>query len=173
MKKKLTLVLVALFCICAPAGAGAAVEDLKVGAALTYGSDSDFGVGARVEYPLEEWVPNLGIAGGLNVFFPRDPYTGWWEVNAAALYHFDVSDTFIPYAGAGLAFASWKRRDTRSDFFGVITTRDNSSDSSFLLNAIGGCSFEFDLGFTPFVEARIGLGGGNGLEITAGALIGF
>lgn len=173
MNKKVLVVLVALFSLGAPTGAGAAMEDLLAGAALSHGSRSDFGVGARVEYPLETLLPNLAVAGGLNIFFPRNPYDGWWEVNAAALYHFELYKSYTPYAGAGFAFASWKRQEKRFDDFGLRIGSSAERDSSIAVNAIGGCKFDFDLGFTPFVEARLGIGGGNGLEITAGALIGF
>lgn len=173
MKRRQTMAVLALLCIATPAGAFADAEGLLVGAAITNGSDSDFGLGARVEYPLEAWLPNLGIAGGLNVFFPGDPYDSWWEINAAALYHFEVNETFTPYAGAGLGFASWKKQYTDDDFFGFSSIRRSARDSSFGLSAIGGCKFNFDIGVTPFVEARVGVGGGNTLEITAGALIGF
>ena len=173
MKKGLSAALVSLCFLSAPAWAFAGLEDLKVGAALTGGSSSGFGVGARVEYALDVLLPNLGVAGGVNVFFPSDPYDGWWEINAAALYRFEVTDWLTPYAGGGLAFASWKKQYPDDEYSGFSSQRPSEHHSSFAVNAIGGCTFDFDIGFTPFVEVRGGVGGGNGLEITAGALIGF
>lgn len=173
MKRRLTMAVLALFCVGAPSTASAEAEGLMVGAAITNGSDSDFGLGARIEHPLDLVVPNLGIAGGLNVFFPSDPYESWWEVNAAALYHFELSEMFTPYAGAGIGYASWKKQYPQVDAFGFSTPRGSAHDSSFSLSAIGGFKLNFDIGVTPFVEARVGVGGGNTLEITAGALIGF
>jgi len=167
------MAVLALLCLGASSTASADAEGLMLGAAITNGSDSDFGLGARVEYPLDLLLPNLGIAGGLNVFFPGDPYDSWWEVNAAALYHFEVNETFTPYTGAGLGYAIWKKQYPTTDFFGLNSPRGSAHDSSFSLSAIGGCKFNFDIGFTPFVEARVGVGGGNTLEVTAGALIGF
>ena len=163
----------AVLCLSAPPAAFAGMEDLKVGVAITNGSDSDFGLGARVEYDLAAVVPNLGIAGGLNLFFPGDPYDSWWEVHTAALYRFKVDETFTPYAGGGLTFASWGKKNQDYDPFGTSSGNGTAHDSSFALTVIGGCAFDFDIGFTPFIEARVGVGGGNSLEITTGALIGF
>ena len=169
--KRMLMAVAVLFCLGVPPGAFAAVDGLLVGAAITNGSDSDLGLGARVEYSLEALLPNLGIAGGLNFFFPRDPYDSWWEVNAAALYHFYVNETFTPYAGAGFALASWEEQLPVDADSGAPPA--SAHDSSFALNLLGGCKFDFGIGFTPFVEARVGVGGGNGLEITAGGLFEF
>ena len=105
-----------------------------MGAAIAIGDDSDFGFGARVEYDLDVVLPNLGIAGGLNFFFPGDPYDSWWELDTAALYRFKVNEMFTPYAGGGLTFASWGNAPGDEDPFIAGSGTGAARDSSFSLS---------------------------------------
>lgn len=150
-----------------------------VGAALTNGGDSDFGVGARIEYPLDALMPNLSITGSFNYFFPSSDDT-WWEFNANALYSFPVNEMFTPYVGAGINYASWKYTttiyyDIWDDYYFSRGReyRRSYSDSATSLNVIGGCKLNLNAGFTPFIEARMGVGDNEQFEITAGVLFGF
>jgi opacity protein-like surface antigen len=175
MARRLTLVLAALYCFAVPAGALAAMDGLMAGAAITFGDDSGIGISARGEYPLESsLVSNVSIAGSLNLSFPSDPIQSWWQVSADALYNFGVNEMFRPYAGAGLKFASWQKKNSAPNYDFSSSSYDESiSDFSVALDGIGGCKFDFDIGFLPFVEARIGVGGGNNFEMMVGVLYVF
>ncbi len=138
-------------------------QEVHVGGQLSYGDDSDFGLGPRVVFD----DPSLGefrIVGTFDLFFPDSPSgtdVDYWEINGNGIYDFQLrnSPNTIPYVGAGLNIAH------ASVGSGVL----NASDTQLGINLLGG--FEFVVGSVrPFVELRVELEGGEQFVISGGVL---
>jgi hypothetical protein len=151
-----------------------AAQAQRFGPQLSFGTDSDFGIGGRVEF-------NLGSAVGASGAFSRmfglasfdyffldcdtaltDFDCSWWELNANAAIPI-TSSTVDPYVGGGLNFAR-VAIDTG-------TPGIEGSDSEVGLNLLGGLRFPLG-GLSAFGEARFELAGGDQLVLTFGALFG-
>ena len=157
-------------------GAAPAEAQLAFGPQLSFGTDSDLGIGARVEVPVGHMVSSTGVfaamkmIGSFDYFFidcgdgvSDDVDCSYWELNANAAVPIPV-EGFSPYAGAGLnvGHAAVDFEDDAFDDF-------DSSDTEAGVNLLGGINFPVG-GMAAFAEGRLELGGGEQFVITAGVL---
>src|SRR2546425_10163934 len=82
------------------------------GPELNWGSDVDFGIGARGVFPLQSPFPKTPLDGivSFDYFFPSHPSgtsAHYWEINGNVAYRFRVParSSLGPYAGSGLNIA--------------------------------------------------------------------
>lgn len=166
MKKVLTTVLALAAALAFVAAPAAAIEGMpiKVGVQGNFGDDVDFGVGARVEYNLEEMVGMpIAAVGSFDYFFPGDTFgvdVTYWEINANAIYGIPVTEMITPYAGAGLNIAHAS----------ASAGGASASDTEFGANVLAGAKFDIGMMFTPFAEFRLELSGGEQWVVTGGVL---
>lgn len=158
MKK--SLVMVALL-LCMAGVNPASGQDFRWGPELSLGTDTDFGIGARLEFDLAG--PPLTVIGSFDYYFP-DGSVDYWEINGNLIYNFDLASapTVTPYAGAGLVIshASW---DSNNE------PLESHSDTDPGLNLLGGV--RFDAGsIMPFVEAKFEIEGAEQFVVTGGIL---
>ena len=108
------------------------------------GGDVGIGANGRVDIPD---VPVNGDAA-FTYFFADDP-TSVWTLDLNALYPFPLEEqTFLPYAGGGLALTNTS----------VEIAGRSASNTDVALNLVGGV--EFDVGvISPFLEVNVGVGG--------------
>lgn len=171
MKRVVMVTAVLAFASAVPAS-GQAV----FGPQLSWGEDSDLGLGARVEVPLANLVTadegsaasRLRLIGSFDWFFPGDEPQGvdltYWELNANLAYPIPA-DGLRPYAGGGLNIAHANVDVEDNAFF------EDASDTEVGLNLLAGLQFLVgDL--DAFAEARFELGGGEQFVLSAGILLG-
>jgi len=146
-------------------GAGSAaqaqqVNPVRFGAKASFAEDADFGVGARVEVGLPQLASRVFAIGSFDWFFP-DGFD-YFEVNANLGYSVPVTSTSIsPYVGGGLNIAR----------FSVDYLGHSASNTEVGLNVLGGMKFKPAAArFTPFVEGRFELSGGEQFVISGGIL---
>lgn len=141
---------------CLPSGASGQV---LFGAEALFGTETDFGLGARIHYDLGTSAP-LEFQGAFDLFFPDGP-ADYWEINTNLWYNLPTSggSTALPYLGGGLNI-------------GHVSGPDGPDDTELGVNLGGGVKF----GFTntiPFLEARVTVGGiDEQLVIGGGVLFG-
>lgn len=131
--------------------ARAAERGVWFGVQADWGSDSDFGVGARIDVSLGFLLKGLESGASFDVFFPGDDLaadTSYWEANANLVYGFGHLERWAsPYLGAGVNIA---RIEASVSALGVqISAEDTQTRLNLLLG--------FRLGHgraRPFVEAR-------------------
>ena len=143
------------------------------GPQLSWGDESDFGVGARVEVPFTQFVPADGsplstmrLIGSFDWFFPDEPDgvdVSYLELNANAVYPI-VIENLRPYVGGGLNFAR-----VSADFDSDIL--EDQSDTEVGLNVLGGLNFLLG-SYSAFAEGRFELDGGEQFVLTFGLLFG-
>lgn len=152
--KHRVLVLIALLALCAGATTSLSAQ-VRFGPQVSFADDADFGIGARLEYGLDKLFPKAPLlsAASFDYFFPGNNVT-YWEINYNVSYLFKV-DALTPYAGGGLHFAH-------------ASVDGGGSNSEMGLNLLGGLRFKTASKLTPFVEARIELGGGEQFVLTGG-----
>ncbi len=140
-------------------------EAQAFGANLSWGDDTDFGLGARVAFPIGGSVGQKGIKGlaTFDYFFPGNDAT-FWEITGNGVYDISSSGSASPYVGAGLTFA---RGGTSSN---LCTT--NCSNSEVGLNLLGGARFQPTGNVQPFVEARFQIRDGSQFVISGGVYFG-
>ena len=140
--------------------AGAAVNGLEAqvrfGGQLSWADDADLGLGARLEYAPKSLFKDAPVhsAASFDWFFPGNSIT-YVEINYNIFYDFKPSQV-APYAGGGLSF--------------VIVDTPGGSDTDLGVNLGGGLKFKTSGKLSPFVEARIELGGGEQFVLTGGVL---
>lgn len=141
-------------------GGAVAASDLqgqvRFGAQVLWGDDSDIGIGARLEHParfLSKTAPLFG-AGHFDWYFPGNSVT-YFELNYNIYYRFEA-EALSPYAGGGLRM-------------GYIS--NGNSDTDFGLNLGGGLKFKTSGTVKPFVEARFTLGGDVEQLVLAGGIM--
>lgn len=168
MRRSVSGSLIALLVIVLDA-APLAAQGFKVGGQVTFGDDADFGIGPRVEVALPWITSGLRAAASFDYFFPDsglgDPGGDfdYRELNVNVIGDISVPSVtnLIPYAGAGLNVA-WE--SIPSDGMEGIEER------LFGMNVIAGFRFPL-VGFTPYVEARYELEGGQQLLVAGGILL--
>lgn len=132
----------------------------RFGAQLTWGDDSDFGIGARLGFPFGGELKRKGLEG-LAIFDYYFPDAGnYFEISANALYHFTQGSDVKPYVGGGVLLG---RASGGSPGF---------DDTDFGLNAIGGLRFKAQERLLPFVEARLAIKDRAQFVIAAGVYFG-
>ncbi len=150
------LVSAAMFCLAGATDAQA--QGFRWGPELNLATDTDFGLGARVEFDFNN--SPLTVIGSFDYYFP-DGSVDYWEINGNLIYNFDIASapTVTPYAGGGLNIAHWS----------IDTEVGSRSDTDPGLNLLGGA--RFDAGsLMPFVEMKFTIEGGDQFVVTGGLL---
>ena len=148
--------------------AASATQAQRFGAQASWGSDSDIGVGGRVEFDLSN---KLSKSGPLSkaIFLGQADY--YFDCGVGACTWLDISPGLaVPiasgkadtYLGAGLNLA----RVTVDP--GSLGSKSNTKTG---VNLIGGIRFPLG-GMSAFTEGRISLGGGEQIAISFGVLFG-
>ena len=125
-------------------------QDFDIGAQLSFGNDSQLGIGPRVLTPLTSVHPRLRAIYSFDYFFPDskgdDGDLDYWELAGSVVR--DVSVRRLkPYVGLGAVIA----RSSESENI----ARSSSSRTTLGLNLVGGLRFP-ESEYTPFIEARAG-----------------
>ena len=151
------------------AGAGSAHAQ-RLGGQLSWGSDSDVGVGARAEFDIKnalsknEPFSNAFISVQFDYYFidcPNGADCSYWELNPSLAIPIKTP-SLRPYFGAGLNIA---HASVDAGPFGDVSDTDTG------VNLLAG--LKFPLGTAEaFTEARISLGGGEQLALSFGILFG-
>jgi hypothetical protein len=144
--------------------AAQASAQIHVGPQLSLGTDSDFGLGGRIVFPLR--VGALGVDGAIdgNYFFgPGTGIDSWIDTNANVRIPIPVARDFTTRLGAGINFTFIS--------IDVPGSPTSTSESEVGLNLLG--TIEFSRGhIAPFADVRLIVGGGEQLVLTAGFTIG-
>lgn len=133
---------------------------VHLGPQISIADEADVGLGGRLVAGVEDYS-GLEVIGSVDIFFP-DGNFDYWEINGNAVYNFEIvgAPSLRPYAGGGLNVA---HVDFDDDVPG------GESDTDLGLNLLAGSKFPLE-GFTPFVEVRGEISGGEQLVITGGFL---
>ncbi len=127
-----------------------ASQGISVGAAASYGEDTDFGVGPRVSLAIPAGDLGLSLVGSFDYFFPSDAAgadISYWELNGNVILDIPVGGTFAPYVGAGINYA----KASGSASAGGVNI--SASDSEVGANLLAGLRFG-SAGPSPFLEGR-------------------
>lgn len=140
-----------------------AFGQVSLGPELSFGGDTDLGVGGRVVANVQS-LNHWDFVGSFDVWFPDDGPNNdvsAWEANGNLAFNFLIEDTAIfPYAGAGL------------NVFHVSVDNvggGGADDTDLGLNLFGGIKFPAS-SVTPFVEVRAVLEGADQVAVTGGIL---
>ncbi len=155
MRNRVVLTGCAVLCVL---GASELNAQARVGPQLSFGSEQDVGLGARLLVNIKS-VEHLAFIGTFDWFFPDD--CCYWELNGNVAYSFDITGapSLSPYVGGGLNIAHESDGDDDGE----------SSDTDLGINLLGGTQFGTG-SVNPFVELRIELAGGGQFVITGGVL---
>lgn len=136
-----------------PAAADAQVH---IGPQLSYGGDTEVGVGGRVVANVES-LEHWDFIGTFDVFFPGGD-VDVWEANGNLAYNFGLRDIpdLSPYVGVGL------------NIFHVSV--GSADDTDLGLNFFAGTQFQGSGSTTPFVELRLVAEGADQVVLTGGLL---
>ena len=148
-----------------------ASAQLRFGAQVGYGTETDLAVGARIDVPLTNALSktppfsNAFFLTSFDFYFP-DCAAGadctYWELTPALAVPFAVQGSAMrPYLGAGLTFA-------RASVSAGGTSADNTEAG---LALIGGLKFPLNT-MSAFTEARITLSDADQLTLAFGLLFG-
>jgi hypothetical protein len=148
------------------AGAGPAHAQLGFGGQLSYGTESDLGLGGRVSFPLAQGVINIDGHGSFDYFFVGDSACSpgqdcklrWWELHGMATVPVDFGESVGVYFGAGLVLA-------RLSGFPDGSRVGNGTKAG--LDGIVGVRFPSRT-WNPFLEMRGVVGGIDQVVFTAG-----
>ncbi|WP_425154917.1 hypothetical protein [Candidatus Palauibacter sp.] len=154
-------------------------QEIKVGGQVSFGDDADFGLGPRAQADVPWVAPGVWVAASFDYFFPDsglgDPGGDYdyRELNVNVLGDLSIAraTNLVPYIGGGANFA-WQEVPSGSDEGSDDGSDEGegSSESLFGLNLVAGFRFPL-VGFTPFVELRYELQGGEQLLIAGGVLL--
>jgi opacity protein-like surface antigen len=138
---------------------------LSPGVQASWASDSDFSLGGRVVVGLHGLVKGLESSGIFDYYFPGEgaaANVADWEASANLAYRVEIEGrTLIPYGGAGVGFARYTATVR------ALETDLEGSETRTGLNLLGGLLFELGRS-TPFMEARVTLGGIDQFALSAG-----
>jgi hypothetical protein len=144
-------------CLVASVDARAAEKTLSGGLQVSYGEDSDLGIGVRGIYDLETLMYGMEAIGSFDYFFWSEEGVddlSYWEINLNAIYKIELEGSSVmPYTGAGLNYAH--------------ASVGEASESEVGINLLGGATFGTG-SIKPFVEAKIELNGGEQFVVSAG-----
>jgi len=144
--------------VTAPAAAQA-----RFGAGLSWGSDTDFGLDARLNFGLGDISKRSPIEGMVtfDYFFPNG--FDYWELTGNGLYSIPTkSNNAKPSIGAGLGIGHTS---------GYSSPGINGKTNLFL-NLVGDLRFKAAQRVLPYVEARVELGEGSQLVLGGGVYFG-
>lgn len=134
------------------AGASLAQAQVRFAPQAAVGTESDFGIGGRINFNLANLFRSRGFVGigEFNYFFPGDD-VNYWELNGSVGYMIpNVRGNVKPYAGGGLMIG----HASADHCVG------NGCDKTDLgVNLLGGINIQTRNRIMPFVEGRIQLGG--------------
>lgn len=178
--KRTTALLLAL-ALAALATARQAEAQARFGVNVSWGDDTDVGLGARLGFGLGEVTRRHRIEGQatFDFFFPDGGDV--WELTGNGIYRLTPSGTVAPYLGAGLGYAHYgssyvfnaaSRSRLVRPVFNVAQLAGSGSDSNFFLNLLGGLRFKPAGNIQPFAEARLEVGSGSQLVLTGGVFFG-
>lgn len=153
----------------------------RFGANVSWGDDTDVGLGARLGFGLGEVTRRHRIEGQatFDFFFPKGGDV--WELTGNGIYRLTPSGTVAPYLGAGLGYAHYgsgsvfntaSRSRLVRPVFNVAQLAGSGSDSNLFLNLLGGVRFKPAGNIQPFAEARLEVGSGSQLVLTGGVVFG-
>ncbi len=145
-----------------PANADAQV---RIGPQLSFGGDTDLGIGARVLANVKS-LPHWDFIGTFDVFFIDDSPNvdrNYWEINGNLAYNFGLPEapSLSPYVGGGLNISHISRED--------IDSGADFDNTDLGLNLFVGTQFEGG-SVTPFAEFRIVAEGADQVVLTGGIL---
>ena len=154
------------FALCAVPAAG---QGVKFGGQATFGDDADFGIGPRAQVTVPGVGSQVWLAASFDYFFPDsglgDPGGDYdyRELNVNVLGDVSLADVtnLVAYVGGG-ANVAWQTVPSDEE--------EETSERLFGLNLVAGFRFPL-VGFTPFVELRYELEGGEQLLISGGILL--
>ncbi len=159
------------------ASAQAQTSGTRFGVEAAFGANNSvgIGVGAFVKFHLAD-MSEHPITGrvSFDYFFPGDSYCGgfsgcgvhYFIVTGDALY--DVANPksdIKPYVGAGLEYTHISFGDT---FCSGVLGCGGYGASSFGLDLVGGINFAANSKLMPFLEVKLGAGGGSEFLIKGG-----
>ena len=162
--RKLVLAVAGVVLVAGLAAKPAAAQ-VQFGANVSWGDDTDFGVGARLGFPLGSSLKAKGITAltTFDFFFPD--YGNVWELTGNGVYNISTSSGSVsPYVGGGISFASFSVDNCPA-------TVDCSS-SEVGLNVLGGLKFKPLGNVVPFAEARFTFRDGSQLVLSGGVYFG-
>ncbi len=139
----------------------------RFGAQLNFAGHANFGMGARVGFPLGGELKRKGIEGlvTFDYFFP-DKFD-YWTATANGLYHFTPAGSSVkPYIGGGVSLGRG-----RGSVDGMSPGLSGGG-SDVGLNLMGGLRFKAQERLLPFAEARYELKNGGQFILTAGVYFG-
>ena len=144
---------------------GAADAQVRLGPQISFGDDTDFGIGGRIVANVES-LPHWDFIGTFDVFFIDDSPNfdrSYWEANGNLAYNFGVPEapSLSPYVGGGLNISRFSATEVSTG-----TDRDNTDLG---LNLFVGTQFEGG-SVTPFAEFRIVAEGAEQVVLTGGIL---
>lgn len=147
--------LAAAFLLLGAPGPQEAAAQTNVGVQGNWGSDTDFGVGARLLTNIPN--TNLEAMGSFDLYFPDNDFD-FWEINGNLFYHFHLEDTrsVMPYLGGGLNISRFS---------------NGASQTEAGLNLAGGVRFPTG-NVSPFLEGRGVVGDASQFVLTFGVLFG-
>lgn len=141
------------------------VEAQAIGPQITWGSDADLAVGARIELGLPNLLTSSGPLSSTFLIGSFDYYIdceecSLWEVNGNLAVPVAAS-SLNPYLGAGLNVMRFS-----TDFAGL-----DVSDTEIGLNLLGGLKFPIG-SLSAFGEGRLTVSGSEQFALTFGVLFG-
>jgi len=138
---------------------------VRLGPQLSFGDDTDFGIGGRVVANVES-LPHWDFIGTFDVFFIDDNSNfdfDYFEANGNLAYNFGVPEvpSLSPYVGGGLNISRLSRKEISSGL--------ENDNTDLGLNLFVGTQFEGG-SITPFAEFRIVVEGADQVVLTGGLL---
>ncbi|CAN5871637.1 hypothetical protein BH23GEM9_BH23GEM9_28790 [soil metagenome] len=138
------------------------------GPQLSWGSDSDIGVGGRAVIGIPQFRTGLELHVSGDYFFldcggsTSEVDCSWIEFNANAALPVPLAENLNTYVGAGLNVTRVKVD---------VGPFGSASNTEIGINVLGGLKFPMG-GMTPFTEARFTIGGSEQFVLTVGLLFG-
>lgn len=154
MNRRLSNACLALAVVLLGYAAPLASQDISVGAAASYGEETDVGIGPRVSLAVPAGDLGLSLVGSFDYFFPSDEEADalgvdltYWELNGNLVLDIPTGGGVAPYVGAGINYAN----ASGSASGGGIEI--SASDSEVGANLLGGLRLG-SAGPSPFLEGR-------------------
>lgn len=132
-----------------------ASQGISFGAAVSYGEDTDIGIGPRVSLAIPAGDLGLSLVGSFDYFFPSDEDAdalgvdiSYWELSGNLVLDIPAGGgAMAPYLGAGINYAE----ASGSASGGGLTI--SASESEVGANLLAGLRFG-SAGASPFLEGR-------------------
>jgi hypothetical protein len=151
-----------LLCLATAAPAGAQIQ---LGPQLSVGSESDFGFGGRLVFPVN-FLQSVGLHGVIDGSYFTGGGEGidsWIDVNTNVRVPIPLSPSFELHVGGGINFSFIS--------FETPGAPTSESDTGVGLNVLGGLDAPFSF-VTPFLELRAAITGEEQVVLAAGVTFG-